>query len=759
MKSNSGLLNVIVTFNGESAPTNENVNLLKALGINTGITMQSLPIAGVLATNEQINALAVSEQVRSIYLNREVQFYNADATELTGVNKVRVDDDMRKANGGLPVSGKGVGVIINDSGVDGTHPDLKLGKNLVQNVLGTTNMTMFDGLAPVVYLEDVANTDTNSGHGTHVAGTVGGTGQMSSGLHAGVAPGADLIGYGSGGVVFILDMIGGFDYAITNQFKHNIRVITNSWGTNDDFFPDDPVNVASKRCYDRGIVVLFAAGNSGPEEDTHNPYAKAPWVISVAAGKKDGTLVNFSSRGTRGVGETFEVDGETWTWKDEPTITAPGVDIVSTRVIAPLGALSATKDINLDPAHVPFYAHMSGTSMATPHAAGIVTLLLEANPLLSPMDVKEILQKTATNMPGRDAYEVGAGYVNAYAAVDLALNEDKKYGNTLTIGKKFNAYTSMNVLRDQFEIDYSLTGNDSEKFNVMEGQSQLVVKVYADGDHPTEEGGNPVGFTITDPNGVAYGSGINLLYSIDLVDTITVDNPVAGEWTVTIEPYAGIALPEKIVGTITQKTASIMTGLTDIAGHPAEGAIVVGINERLFDAMNNGEFKPNEKLTRLDLATYLTMGAGIRQVDQLANDAAVNAVIAQGASLKGAHKDRGVMLLDENGRFNEKANVTRAELAYSLVQSLGLQNEAENFSGTVTVSYKGEALVIEDEIPAHLKGYVQLALNLGIMNAYFTTSQGPYDLEPTLHATYAADESVTRAQFAVAMTRFFNNYK
>jgi serine protease AprX len=103
MKNNSGLLNVIVTFKGDDAPTNKNVNLLKTLGIDTGITMQSLPIAGVLATAEQVKALQESDQVRSLYLNRKVEFYNADATELTGVNKVRNDNDMRVANGGLPV--------------------------------------------------------------------------------------------------------------------------------------------------------------------------------------------------------------------------------------------------------------------------------------------------------------------------------------------------------------------------------------------------------------------------------------------------------------------------------------------------------------------------------------------------------------------------------------------------------------------------------------------------------------------------------
>lgn len=223
-------LQVIVTFKGDGAPTTSQLALLDTLGIETGISMKSLPIAGVIATKAQIEKLAANPEVQSIYMNKKLTYFNADATAITGVDKARTDDSFRKANGGLPVSGKGIGVVVNDSGVDGTNKDHELGKNLVQNVMGSTNLNaLAPGLLPVTYQENVPNTDTNSGHGTHVAGTVGGTGAMSGGKYEGAAPGADLIGYGSGAALFVLDGIGGFDYAITHQSQYNIRVITNSW--------------------------------------------------------------------------------------------------------------------------------------------------------------------------------------------------------------------------------------------------------------------------------------------------------------------------------------------------------------------------------------------------------------------------------------------------------------------------------------------------------------------------------------------------
>ncbi|HMB92047.1 MAG TPA: S8 family serine peptidase, partial [Rhodothermales bacterium] len=316
-------LEVIVSFDQEGPLTLAQRLSLQRLGFN-GVYFHSLPMAGVVATPAQINALANRSGVRSIWHNDELAYENDSATALSGVDALREDAQFQQINGGLPFSGKGVGVMINDSGVDGLHNDLK--NSMVQNVSGHLSLRDFTTLAPYVYVEDIPHTDVGGGHGTHVAGIIGGSGALSGGLYEGVAPGADLIGYGSGVVVALIDVLSGFDYALTHQFEYNIRVVSNSWGFTDDvgtdFNPDDPVNIATKKLADRGVIVVFSAGNSGPTENTiTGNFKKAPWVITVAAGTKSGVLADFSSRGRPDHGGTVTVDGETFTWEDRPTIT------------------------------------------------------------------------------------------------------------------------------------------------------------------------------------------------------------------------------------------------------------------------------------------------------------------------------------------------------------------------------------------------------------------------------------------------------
>ena len=385
-------LRVIVTF--DHVPTLLDRTLLGTVSSRVQV-LQSLPMALIQTTPLGASQLLGRTGIRSLYLDKQLHYFLHESTALIGATQVWSD---------LGFDGSGVTVAVIDSGVDGLHPDLANGK-LLQNVKIVGSPLTSPSFSQVI--ENLPNSDTTSGHGTHCAGTVAGTGSASGGYYRGVAPGASLVGVGTGDLIFVFYALQGFDYVISKRTQYGIKVISNSWGSEGVFDANDPVNVASKAAHDAGMTVVFASGNAGPGDNTLNPYSVAPWVIGVAAGVKDGvTLADFSSRGI--LGDPLY----------RPTITAPGASIVSTRSLnTVLPVLGVTDDINIQPSWIPYYTTMSGTSMATPHIAGVCALMYDANASLTPDQIKSVLTSTATPMPGYSTHQVGAGYVNAYAAV------------------------------------------------------------------------------------------------------------------------------------------------------------------------------------------------------------------------------------------------------------------------------------------------------------------------------------------------------
>jgi serine protease AprX len=415
-------LEVLVTYDS-TANGDAVASAVRATGASI-VRFKHLPIVAALATPAQVVQAADVPGVVSLYSNKELRYFLAESVPSVRANLARV----------AGYTGKGIGVAIMDSGVDGLYnPDLKHPGHLVQNVkmLGSMKDVMSPDTSPVaasLFLENVPNTDLTGGHGTHVAGIVGASGASSGGRYTGVAPGASLVGISAGETIVVFWALAGFDWLIDNAQKYNIKVVNLSWGISGGVFdPNDPTNVATKEVYKAGIAVVFAAGNDGPGENTLNPYSAAPWVYSVAAGCKTvspdptnsaslcgaGTsmLADFSSRGIRGDA------------LHHPDITAPGALIVSTRASTgtPINVLDAPDDAlscAIPPTYLPYYTCMSGTSMAAPHVAGTIALMQEAaRGKLTPDQVYRTLTRTARRMTNYGEWEAGAGYLDAYAAV------------------------------------------------------------------------------------------------------------------------------------------------------------------------------------------------------------------------------------------------------------------------------------------------------------------------------------------------------
>lgn len=772
---------VIVTFYGDEQANTQQLNLMRSHGILGGAMLQNAPMVAAVATKSQIESLYQEEAVRSIWLNSPMTLDNAGSTAITGVDQLRADPDFRI--NGIPYSGRGIGVVVNDSGIDGTHNDLKFPNHTVQNVLAQTNLQSFSDMAPITYTENVPNTDIAGGHGSHVAGIVGGSGAMSNGKYEGVAPGADLIGYGSGAALFVLDTIGGFDYALTHQYDYNIRVISNSFGnTGDvgtDFNPDDPTNILTKKLSDRGVVVVFSAGNSGNGESTiTGNFKKAPWVITVAAGDKSGKLADFSSRGVKGKGGTAEVDGELYEWVDSPSVTAPGVDVISVRdSLSSLGGLSLQDDMAvLTPEELPFYTLSSGTSMSAPHVSGIVALMLEANPNMNWQDVKSILMETATNMPGREQWEVGAGYVNAYAAVQSVLDPSRQFGDFNFVNRSFNAEALTSVASEEVvTVSFLPVGdNPGVPFEVSDEISLISASAQVSE--------NTVALVLESPSGKRYGSGISLPV---LGENISVTAEAeAGTWHVKLSGIGGLAgvdvdpvgvgngyaLPGDVDARIKMIKTDGFAGLNDIEESGYRPFIEYGVANRLFDARNYG-FDADALLTRGELADYLTMGVAVKQSNdannQLFNDvdaatrAAVNSVTAIGATLSDVEFEMlPMMSAQDHGVFFPQGEVSKVDLAYALVQSNGLQQAAMDFTGDIVVYFDDIVVVVEDQdqISDDMKGYVQLALDMGLLSVDFSLQRKigiSVDASYVLKAHFNPSDSVNRADAAVAMVRAY----
>lgn len=756
---------VIVSFHAPNGLAAGHLDILSGVGVTSGVAFNKLGMVGAVLTAGQVRALANASSVASIWENEQLQYYMNSARTMAGVDKVRTDAALTLRNGGLPISGAGnFSVLVIDSGIDATHADLPLGTTVVQNTqrvvstnAGNTGITVggipLNGFTPSLSIENVPNTD-NVGHGTHVAGTVGGLGVRSGAIYAGAAPGVKIVGSGGGVVILVLDALAGWEYGMANQHVYNIRVITNSYGPLDpvDHNPNHPLVRASKKAYDNNITVLWAASNDGAE-DTVNAYGQSPFVITVAAGSKEGFLADFSSRGVPR--EQRLSDNNPNNDNEYPTITAPGTgrlfesslarfgftsDIVSVRSsIGLTNLLGATADTEIPVGFVPFYTQMSGTSMATPFAAGVVALMLDADPTLTPDEIKQILIDTSTRMPGYQEHEVGAGYINAHAAVDKVFNRNKAYTNRQEIS--YNAtLIPENLTPQNFHIDFDATAGsgpgsaNSVPFTVEPDVS--VLKARATVDVITEPGAtNLVGIRLWAPDGTSYSPTFALNSTSNVREGI-VQEPMPGTWYLEARGVRGIsavpvtspqqvAPPGPVDGVVTQ-TRFILPSIPDIQGHAKQAEIERALRRRLIDTFADGTFRPDATVSRAELARTLAADTPLRQTlgatpkfSDVSGDVLgiAEAITARGSTLRDYDFVPTGMMTSGLALFNPTGSVNRLDVAVALVKAIGYDAEARALANT-TVTYQGTALTDNAQIPGSLRGYVQIAIDKGMFESF-----------------------------------------
>lgn len=355
--------------------------------------------------------------------------------ELDGILEIQMEDvvpahgvDLVWQDTGY--TGEGVTMAIIDTGIDGNHTAL--------DDLDDDNST--DDPKILAFYDAVNNpTMTNgseiepydgNGHGTHCAGITTGTGAPTY-QHIGVAPKANLVGVkvlsdeGSGSFAQVM---AGMEWTVDKRHEFNIRAASMSLGgpgaiewTSSE---EESVNRMANEMMREGVALFIAAGNSAGTATIGTP-GSAEDVITVGALDKNTAVAVYSSQGPTEEGRI-----------------KPNIAFVGSSVNAP--------DANTGDG----YVALSGTSMATPGAAGVAVLMFQANPDLSPFDIRNIMQETSTyrechymlaNEPcaedaipkNRQNNVYGHGHVNAQPAVDEAATYD--YDLSLSLNVTLNS--------------------------------------------------------------------------------------------------------------------------------------------------------------------------------------------------------------------------------------------------------------------------------------------------------------------------------
>jgi serine protease AprX len=314
-------------------------------------------------------------------------------------------------NGLSGITGSGVTIAVVDSGVAfNSQVANQLGSQVVARFRGQidfvgTGQCQVQGV-DVVQGNGYCQSGTLSsidpyGHGTHVAGIIWNRyTDLRTGATLGVAPNADVLSIrvlGADGGGAYEDVVEGIQYAVAHQAEYQIRIVNLSLvGTAQTPYFIDPVNRAVEAAWANGLVVIAAAGNSGPNAQTITVPGNDPYIITVGSLNTNGTANNWDDDYL----SPWSAAGPTLDGFIKPDLLAPGSNVVA-YVYNDL--VDSTKSAYLVRNHPDFQAalslyRLSGTSMATAATSGVAALLLEARPTLTPDQVKYRLMETAKQL-------------------------------------------------------------------------------------------------------------------------------------------------------------------------------------------------------------------------------------------------------------------------------------------------------------------------------------------------------------------------
>ena len=393
--------------------------------------------------------------IKKIYKSRLYQspYFMDDTLQLGALNKEDYSNWWLSAIGAenLAYDGTGVRIAIIDSGIY-NHPDL--------NIINNSNFVADE--SPYNYGDVV-------GHGTHVAGIVGGDGGGSLGQYRGVAPGVQLINAkaaNSSGIFEDGDIIDAIQWSSKPIKKGGAgaEIISMSFGDVYPYVSDPIIQAISDAKNNYSVIFVSSAGNSGPEYFTGSPPASGLDVISVGATDKSDKLASFSSWGP-----TFGYIGY-------PDVVAPGINIISSE--AQDSWLSKEEryigdffDFSGNANYIP----LSGTSMSCPMVVGALAILLEAYPYITPETARIALLEGARKLPNEnddDVLKSGAGIINVTASLNYLNYLNSTYSNYNDTAKLYpdelpvKPYDLIHFPGDHQKFDLTVISGNNNTYNV-----------------------------------------------------------------------------------------------------------------------------------------------------------------------------------------------------------------------------------------------------------------------------------------------------
>lgn len=335
------------------------------------------PKITILGEYPFINAIAINlpnNQILELANNCYVNYISSVMTAKAMMNSARrvieVDELHKKG-----ITGKNVRVAVIDTGCY-PHIDFVLGKNRIFK-----------------FIDLVSNKSQpydDNGHGTFVAGVLGGNGFGSGGKYCGIAPNCDLIilkALNSDGQTQAFKVLDAMQWVYENHSNYNIKVVCMSFGST-PLAKNDPLSLGANSLWDSGIVVVGAVGNDGPKPSSVKSPGSSSKIITVGCADtrtEEIKIADFSSRGP-----IFELT--------KPDLVAPGVNVTSLAN------------------NTSFYTQMTGSSVSTPFVAGAATLLLQLNPNLTPNQIKAQLMNSTIKLPF-EPNDCGTGLLNIQNAI------------------------------------------------------------------------------------------------------------------------------------------------------------------------------------------------------------------------------------------------------------------------------------------------------------------------------------------------------